>query len=206
MRSLELNRNCSALPSWKLAADTITQASGLKNRLSFQSLAVGQHRERTVRRKKDRCGPSGPPQRQAWAQPSPCESSRRRTQGKGMSAAGRGGKGACVPLRRGWEGLSPAGLTVPSLILCPGPPLTNFLPPISPALLLPARPAAPASRLFLPRLTCTGNGNVAFNPNPRANQEGTKPPQDRGDSLRQPRRSVSSFLGQIGCFLSLVIS
>lgn len=34
---------------------------------------------------------------------------------------------------------------------------------------------------------------MASNPNPRANQEETKQPLDRDDSLRQPRRSVSSF-------------
>lgn len=41
LRSLPARQNCSAPPSWKLAADIITQAADLKNRLSFQSLAVG---------------------------------------------------------------------------------------------------------------------------------------------------------------------
>lgn len=60
----ELNRNCSALPSWKLAADTITQASGLEHRLSFRSLTPQAAGE------KNRCGPAAPPWQQVWAQPS----------------------------------------------------------------------------------------------------------------------------------------
>ena len=76
------------------------------------------------------------------------------------------------------EPSSPAGLTAPSLILHPDPPLTNILPPICPALLLPSLPAAPAISLFFPRLTSARIGNVAPNPNPRANQEETKRLQD----------------------------
>lgn len=132
-----------------------------------------------------------------WAQLPLCKPSHRRKRGKERSAAGLERRQRCLCATE--EGLgrlepsSPARLTALSLTLCPGPPLTNFLPPVHPALPCPTLPTAPAISLFLLQLTCTGIENVAFNPNPRANQKETKQPQDRDDALRQPRRSVSGF-------------
>lgn len=147
----ELNRNCSALPSWKLAADTITQASGLENRLSFRSLAVGNTASSP--------GGQGP----------------MRSHGSTLAA----GVGSTLPeqTRPGEDPSSPAR---------PAPHHSSLV--LVPSDSFPSIPAPAISRV-LPPLTGAGIGNVALDPNSRAKQ---KQPQDRDESLRQPRRSVST--------------